>query len=87
MASQGRADSEIAEYLQRYALLDGQETDAALGSLRAPGMHLYTHAYYHGYRLVRAFIAPHAPGWQRRARQLLTEPNLPNGLAAPQPAS
>ncbi|HEY8472288.1 MAG TPA: hypothetical protein VIL37_06575 [Natronosporangium sp.] len=87
LASQGRAGAEIAGYLQRYALLDDQETAAALGSLRAPGMHLYTHAYYHGYRLVRGFIAPHTPGWQRRARQLLTEPNLPADLAPPQPAS
>lgn len=80
MATEGQADTDIAAYLQTYALLDDLETTAALHSLTAPGMHLYTHAYYHGYQLVRTWIAPHTPGWEQRTRHLLTEPNIPQGL-------
>ncbi|HEY8545619.1 MAG TPA: hypothetical protein VIL36_11250 [Acidimicrobiales bacterium] len=46
-------------------------------------MDLYTHAYHHGHRLVRSWIAPPTPGWETLARRLLTEPHLPEDQARP----
>jgi hypothetical protein len=78
LAAEGRPDSEVADYLTRWALLTEAETAWAIGSLRSPGMRAYVLGYFHGWRLVRSWLDH--PDRAARFRQLLTEPMLPADL-------
>ncbi|MBA9005752.1 hypothetical protein [Thermomonospora cellulosilytica] len=75
LADEGRPDHEITGYLSRWALLSDDEARMALGTLRAPGGTLYTLGYYHGWRLLNAWLD--SPDRTTRVRRLLTEQLLP----------
>lgn len=79
LAAEGRPDSELEAYLSRWALMSDSEARAALGSIRAPGMALYVLAYFHGWRLVSAWLD--TADREARVRRLLTEQLLPADLA------
>ncbi|SEG84491.1 hypothetical protein SAMN04489712_11713 [Thermomonospora echinospora] len=78
LAAEGRPDHEVTGYLSRWALMSDAEAAAALGSLRAPGMELYTLGYYHGWRLLNTWLD--SPDRTTRVRRLLTEQLLPSDL-------
>ncbi|MEO3750553.1 hypothetical protein [Streptomyces sp. B6B3] len=81
LAAEGRDDAEVAAYLTRWALLSEAETATALGSLRASGMALYVLGYFHGWRLLDAWLD--APDRADRVRRLLTEQLLPEDVTLP----
>ncbi|GAA0589234.1 hypothetical protein [Actinomadura livida] len=80
MAAEGRPQEEIRAYLSRWALLREEELAAAMPLIAVPGGNPYLFAYYHGWRLVRAWLD--GPGRRERARRLLTEQLLPADLTA-----
>ncbi len=81
LAAEGREEAELAGYLARWALLSEAETAAALGSLRSSGMALYVLGYFHGWRLLDAWLD--APDRTDRVRRLLTEQLLPEDVTVP----
>ncbi|MGW4113735.1 hypothetical protein ACWEFJ_22940 [Actinosynnema sp. NPDC004786] len=80
LAGEGRPEAEVADYLSRWSLLTEAEAAAALTSLRAPGMSLYVLAYFHGWRLLDAWLD--VPDRTARVRRLLTERVLPADVGA-----
>jgi hypothetical protein len=78
LAGEGRPDAEVADHLRRWALLSEAETAWALGFLASPAMRAYVLGYFHGWRLLRAWL-DHADR-NARFRRLLTEPVLPADL-------
>ncbi|MFE9103752.1 hypothetical protein [Actinomadura geliboluensis] len=80
MAAEGRPEREVRDYLVRWALLGEDEAAAAMPLVMVPGGNPYLYAYYHGWRLVRAWL----DGRDRwaRARRLLTGDLHPAELAA-----
>lgn len=75
LAAEGRPDSEVRDYLSRWALLSDTEVTQTLRSLQAPGMGVYILGYFHGWRLLNSWLdSPHR---HERVRRLLTEQLLP----------
>ncbi|TLF81364.1 hypothetical protein FEK34_05935 [Nocardia cyriacigeorgica] len=85
LADEGRPDAELAGYLARWGLYDGNEIAAAFNSIRAPGMSVYVLGYYFGWQLVRSWL--NTPDRFLRVRRLLTEQLLPADLEAGWPSS
>ncbi|QKW39574.1 hypothetical protein HUT06_40705 [Actinomadura sp. NAK00032] len=79
MAAEGRPDREVRDYLVRWALLGEVEAAAAIPLVMVPGGNPYLYAYYHGWRLVRAWLD--GPDRWARARRLLTGDLHPTELA------
>jgi hypothetical protein len=80
LADEGRPEAEVAACLTRWALVSDDETAAALGALRAPGMGLYVLGYHHGWRLLLPWLS--GPERAARVRRLLTEQLLPEDVTA-----
>ncbi len=78
LAADHHPDTEIAEYLLRWALLTEAETQWTFDFLKTPGMNTYVLAYFHGWRLLQAWL--NHPARTERVRRLLTEPLLPADL-------
>lgn len=75
LVAEGRPETEVAEYLIRWALLTEDETSWALRFLGTPAMDTYVLSYYHGWRLLGSWLDH--PERSTRVRRLLTEPVLP----------
>lgn len=82
LAAQGRPDTEIVDYLSRWALLNEAELGPARNSLNAPGMDIYVLGYFHGWRLLNSWL--NSPDRDDRIRRLLTEQLLPTDLETEQ---
>jgi hypothetical protein len=79
LGAEGRPAAEVADYLTRWAL---KPADSAAGTAElfvTSGGYPYIFAYYHGWRLLDAWLAA-APDRMNRVRRLLTEQLLPADL-------
>jgi hypothetical protein len=76
LAADGRPEAEVADYLVRWALLDEHQLGPAVKQFATPGGHPYIFAYYHGWRLLLAWLNHTSDG----VRRLLTEQLLPADL-------
>jgi hypothetical protein len=76
LLSEGRPDTEVKEYLMRYALVNEETALRLLASLRRPFHEAYTFTYFYG----RQLLEPSLQGPQRQERlyQLLTQQILPS---------
>jgi hypothetical protein len=79
LVREGRPDSEVRDYLRRYALMDDEAAHRQLASLQRPLCETYIFTYFYG----RQLLEPILLGPQRRERlsQLLTQQILPSDLA------
>ena len=75
----GRDQREVAEYLQHYGLLTPEEADKRLSFLTDPLWRSYIFTYFHGERLLRAWLD--RVGWKDGFRRLVSEPIYPSQLA------
>ncbi|TXK43257.1 hypothetical protein [Nonomuraea sp. C10] len=78
LAAEGRTDEELAGYLARWCLYDDAEIARALPLLRPSAMSPYMFGYFHGWELLRPWLADPA-----NVRRLLTEQLLPSDVAKP----
>jgi hypothetical protein len=78
LLGEGRAPTEVLDYLMRYALLSEEAARRELASLQRPFYEAYIFCYFHGRRL----LEPLLQGPQRQARLLrfLTEQTAPSDL-------
>lgn len=75
LAAEGRPDEELAAYLRRWCLYDDEEIGRALPLLRPSAMSPYVFGYFHGWELLRPWLADPA-----NVRRLLTEHLLPSDV-------
>ncbi|WP_188192988.1 hypothetical protein [Nonomuraea sp. SYSU D8015] len=78
LAVEGRADTEVAEYLSRWSLYSDDEVAAAMGLLKPSPASPYIFGYFHGWELLRPWAATRPD----RVRRLLTEQLIPSDIAA-----
>lgn len=78
LVSEGRPDTEVREYLTRYALLDEEAAHRQLAALRRPFHEAYIFTYFHGRRLLETYLQ--GPQRQERLLQLLTQQFTPSDL-------
>jgi hypothetical protein len=80
MLDEGRPDEEVVRYLARWALIDEEEAQRALPSLRRPFTEAYIFCYHHGRELLEAGMR--RPGRDAFVRRLLTQQICPSDLRA-----
>lgn len=73
LAAEGRSEAELAEYLTRWSLYSDREVAGVLGMLKPSPMSPYVFGYFHGWELLRPWVAKRPD----RVRRLLTEQLLP----------
>lgn len=78
LLNEGRTETEVKEYLMRYALMDEDAAQRQLASLQRPFHETYIFTYFYGRRLLEASL--HGPQRRERLRQLLTQQILPSDL-------
>jgi hypothetical protein len=78
--SEGRADTEVKDYLTRYALMDEETALRRLASLQRPFHEAYIFTYFYGRKLLEASLQ--GPQCRERLHQLLTQQILPSDLEA-----
>ena len=79
LAAEGRPESEVADYLTRWGLLDDQQLPSAVRQLTVSGGNPYIFAYYYGWDLLGRWLTDTTEP-ARRVRRLLTEQLLPSDL-------
>jgi hypothetical protein len=79
-----RDADEVAQYLQRWLLVDHDRARQMLRFLSSPLWRAYTSTYVEGYRLLRAWLddRPAGIGITERFGRLLDEPLIPSALRA-----
>jgi hypothetical protein len=70
----------VVRYLARWALIDEEEAQRALPSLRRPFTEAYIFCYHHGRELLKAGMR--RPGRDAFVRRLLTQQICPSDLRA-----
>lgn len=78
LLSEGRTDTEVKEYLMRYALMDAEAAQRQLASLQRPFHETYIFTYFYGRQLLEAKLQ--GPQRRERLHQLLTRQILPSDL-------
>ncbi|MEW9548890.1 hypothetical protein [Nonomuraea sp. NPDC050783] len=79
LADEGRSAAELRAYLARWALYDEDEVTLVLPQLEPSPMSPYLFGYFHGWELLRPWVA----GRPDRVRRLLTEQLLPADITTP----
>lgn len=77
LAAEGRAEADLAAYLARWSLCGDDEVALAMGLLKPSPMSPYIFGYFHGWELLRPWVAERPD----RVRRLLTERLLPADVA------
>ncbi len=78
LLNEGRAETEVKEYLMRYALMDEETAQRQLASLQRPFHEAYIFTYFYGRGLLEASLQ--GPQRRERLHQLLTQQILPSDL-------
>lgn len=78
LLSEGRTETEVKDYLMRYALMDEEAAQRQLASLQRPLRETYIFTYFYGRRLLEPILR--GPQRRERLHQLLTQQILPSDL-------
>jgi hypothetical protein len=78
LLSEGRPDTEVRDYLMRYALMDDETAHRQLASLQRPLRETYIFTYFYGRRLLEPILR--GPQRRERLHQLLTQQITPSDL-------